>query len=82
MTLTTIKVSTQTRDLINDLAAANGLTAGSLVEKVLDDYLWRKQVEAAKEQLLAAPKEVWDDYLAESRTMDGSLPDGLSDIPW
>ena len=37
MTVTTIKVSSSTRDKINALAAEQGLTAGSLVEKVLED---------------------------------------------
>jgi hypothetical protein len=82
MTATTIKVSTETRDRINALAAEQGITAGSLVEKVLRDYLWRQQVETAKRQMRSAPKEVWDEYLAELKTMDGSLNDGLEDGPW
>ena len=82
MTVTTIKVSSATRDKINTLAAEQGLTAGSLVEKVLEDYLWRQQVEEAKRQMRAAPKEVWDEYMAEFHTMDASLSDGLDESPW
>ena len=82
MTVTTIKVSSSTRDKINALAAEQGLTAGSLVEKVLEDYLWRQQVEEAKRQMRAAPKEVWDEYMAEFHTMDASLSDGLDENPW
>ena len=82
MTATTIKVSTETRDRINALAAEQGLTAGSLIEKVLQDYLWRQQVETAKQQMRSAPKEVWDEYLEEFHTMDASLADGLEDDPW
>ena len=53
--------------------------ATSLVEKLLKDYLWRQEVELAKRQLREAPKDVWDDYMAEFRTMDASLADGLGD---
>jgi predicted transcriptional regulator len=82
MTATTIKVSTETRDRINALAAERGITAGSLVEKVLDEYLWRQQVETAKRQMRSAPKEVWDEYLEEARIWDVTSGDGLEDDPW
>jgi hypothetical protein len=32
--------------------------------------------------MLAAPAEVWADYLEETRSMDGSLADGLMVDPW
>ena len=82
MTATTIKVSPETRDRINELAAQQGITAGRLVEKVLDDYLWRQQVETAKRQMRSAPKKVWDEYLAESAVWDVTSGDGLEDDPW
>lgn len=82
MAATTIKVSSQTRDQINELAAAQGLTAGGLVEKVLADYLWRQQVAAAKQQMLDAPAEVWAAYLKETGTLDGAPADGLMADPW
>lgn len=79
MSATTIKVTSELRDQLNEAARAQGLTAGSLVEKLLKDYLWRQEVELAKRQMREAPKEVWDDYMAEFRTMDASLADGLDD---
>lgn len=82
MAATTIKVSTETRDRINELAAEQGITAGSLVEKVLQNYLWRQQVETAKRQMRSASKEVRDQYLAESRLWDVTSGDGLEDDPW
>ena len=82
MTATTIKVSAETRDRVNELAASQGLTAGSMIEKVLADYLWRQEVALAKQQMLDAPAEVWADYLEETRSMDGSLADGLVVDPW
>ena len=39
MGVTTIKVSTELRDRINAVAAGQGLTAGSMVEKLLEDWL-------------------------------------------
>ena len=82
MTATTIKVSAETRDRVNELAASQGLTAGSMIEKVLADYLWRQEVALAKQQMLDAPAEVWADYLEETRSMDSSLADGLMVDPW
>jgi predicted transcriptional regulator len=82
MGATTIKVSTELRDRINAVAAEQGLTAGSLVEKLLDDMLWRKKVELAKQQMRSASKEVWDDYLAEAQAWDVVAGDGLEDDPW
>ncbi len=82
MTATTIKVSAETRDRVNELAASQGLTAGSMIEKVLAGYLWREEVALAKQQMLDAPAEVWADYLEETRSMEGSLADGLMVDPW
>ena len=82
MTATTIKVSPETRDRINELAAGQGLTAGSMIEMVLADYLWRQEVALAKQQMLDAPAEVWAAYLEETRTMDSSIADGLMVDPW
>lgn len=67
---------------MNHLATAEGRTAGSMVEKLLADYLWRLEVEAAKRAMREAPQEVWDEYMREFREMDDSLTDGLKDDPW
>jgi hypothetical protein len=77
MTATTIKVSPETRDKINALAAEHGMTAGSVIERVLDEYLWRQHVETAKRQMRSAPKEVWDQYYAEFAIWDQTSGDGL-----
>ena len=81
-THTTIKVTTQVRDDLNEVAAAEGRTAGSMIEKLLADYLWRLEVEAAKKAMREAPQEVWDEYMREFHEMDGSLADGLEEEPW
>ena len=82
MAATTIKVSTELRDRINTVAAEQGLTAGSLIEKVLEEYLWRQQVELAKRPMRSATAEEWADYLAEAEAWDITVGDGLEDEPW
>lgn len=52
-----------------------------MVERLLDDYLWRQEVERAKHRMRAAPQEVWDEYMAEFRAMDGSLADITEGLP-
>lgn len=77
--VTTIKVSASTRDAVNALAAEQGMTAGSLVEALVAEHLWRRQVEEAK---AAMRRDTAADYLRETRSMDPSLADGLEAEPW
>ena len=79
---TTIKVTSQVRDQLNDLAASEGRTAGSMIQKLLSDYVWRLEVEAAKKAMREAPQEVWDEYMREFKAWDATLMDGLEDDPW
>lgn len=79
---TTVKVSPGVRDRLNEIAAAQGLSAGSIIEKLLEAYLWSQQVELAKKQMREAPLEVWEGYLTEFASLDGSIADGLEDLPW
>ena len=79
---TTIKVSTELRDRINAVAAEQGLTAGSLIEKVLEEYLWRQQVELAIRQMQSMTPEEKAEYMAEFEEWDVTLSDGLEDDPW
>ena len=81
-TFTTIKVSSQVRDELNQLAASEGRTAGSMLEKLVADYLWRHEVEAAKRAMREAPEEVWNEYMREVNAWDGTLPDGLEVETW
>ncbi|MEI8260342.1 MAG: hypothetical protein WCG77_02415 [Actinomycetes bacterium] len=79
---TTVKVSPDTRDRLNAAAAAEGLTAGSMIERLLSEYLWRQEVELAKRQMLESPPEVWAEYVAEFRQWEATANDGLEDDPW
>ncbi len=82
MSATTIKVSSALRDRLNAFAAEQGLTAGSMVEKLLDDYLWRQTVEVAARQMRAMTDEERAEYMAEFAEWDVTDPDGLTDEPW
>lgn len=79
---TTVKVTSKVRDDLNQLAASEGRTAGSMIEKLLADYLWRLEVEAAKKAMREAPQEVWDEYMREFKAWDATLMDGLEGDPW
>ena len=82
MTATTIKVSPELRDRLNAVAAEQGLTAGSMVEKLLEDWLWQQQVEQAIRQMRSMTPEEKAEYLAEAAEWDVTLSDGLEDEPW
>ncbi len=81
MAATTIKVSTELRDRLNAVAEEQGLTAGSMVEKLLEDWLWRQQVELAIRQMRSMTPEEKAEYLPRSRRWDVTLSDGLEDEP-
>lgn len=82
MAATTIKVSTELRDRLNVLAEEQGLTAGSMVEKLLEDWLWRQQVDLAIRQMRSMTPEEKAEYLAEAAEWDVTLSDGLEGDPW
>lgn len=80
--MTTVKVSTKVRDQINAAAAERGLSANSLLEKALEEWLWREQVKLAGRQMRAMSDEERAEYLAEVAEWDATLEDGLEDDPW
>jgi predicted transcriptional regulator len=82
MAATTIKVSTELRDRLNAVAEEQGLTAGSMVEKLLEDWLWRQQVDLAIRQMRSMTPEEKAEYLAEAAEWDVTLSDGLENDPW
>lgn len=82
MAATTIKVSTEVRDRLNALAAEEGLTAGSLVEKLMEEYLWKIKVETAGRQMRAMTEAERADYMAEVAEWDATLSDGLEPEDW
>jgi predicted transcriptional regulator len=77
MSATTIKVSSELRDRINAVAVERGVTAGSMIEKILDDWLWQQQVELAIRQMRGMTPEEKAEYLAEAAEWDVTLGDAL-----
>jgi DNA-binding IclR family transcriptional regulator len=79
MSPTTIKVDSRLRDQINAVAKASGMTAGSLIEKLLAEHLEREILAETKRRIEQTSPEDMADYLAEFREMDASLNDGLEE---
>ena len=77
MTATTIKIDSEVRDRLNDLAADFGCTAGSMVERLLDEFLWRRQVDLAITQMSSMTAEEREEYQREVERWDSTLGDGL-----
>jgi hypothetical protein len=80
--VTTIKVSARTRDAVNALAAENGMTAGSVVEALVAEHLWRREVQQAQQAMRGSTPADQSAYVAEARSMDASLADGLEPEDW
>ena len=78
---TTIKIDRELRDRLNAAAKQQRMTPSQLIEVLLGEYEQQRWVEAAVAEMRAAPQEVWDEYLREAESMDGSLMDGLEDEP-
>lgn len=79
MSPTTIKVDSRLRDQINELAQARGLTAGSLIEYLLQEHLEREILAEAKRRIQQTSPQDMVEYMAEFEEMDGSLNDGLEE---
>ena len=77
-----ITVPTHVRDALRQLAAAEGRTVDGMLGKLIDEYLWRLEVEKARRAMREAPQGVWDDYMSEVKEWDATLMDGLEDDPW
>lgn len=79
MSPTTIKVDSRLRDQVNEVSQANGLTAGSLIEKLLAEHLERELLAETKRRIKQTSPEDMADYLSEFSDMDDSLGDGLEE---
>lgn len=82
MTMTTIKVSTDVRDRLNKIARAKGGTANSVVEQLLEEYLWNQRMETAIRLMTSMSEQERQEYMDEFHAWDSTLADGLEDNPW
>jgi predicted transcriptional regulator len=80
----TIRVDQQTRDALVKLADKEHMSIGAVVREAVDKYRRDQFFAQVREELnrLKANPEEWADYQAELASMDGTLLDGLEDLPW
>ncbi len=76
MTATTIKVSSELRDRLNEAARDEGVTAGSFVEHLLELYLRERRFAALRESMAGMDDAAWASYRAETEAWDTTLADG------
>lgn len=75
---TTIKVSPEVRDRVNEVAASRGVTPGALVDELITNYersAWFERIRSRYNELPAD-----DDYFTETTEWeDATVADGLTD---
>jgi predicted transcriptional regulator len=78
---TTIRVSTHTRDLLQELAQRSGVSMQAVLEHALEQYRRRQILEAtnAAYAVLHADTEVWAELEHERSDWDQTLADGLEE---
>jgi hypothetical protein len=80
----TIRVTTETYEMLRDLAAKADTTIVAALEKAVREYYREKyweEVDAGYARL-RADSEAWAEYQEELRTWDCTLMDGLEDWPY
>lgn len=80
MTITTIKVPTDLRDQIAEVAEEIGSTMAGALQRVLDDHRHQRILEQYTR--LHADSPAWADYMAELQEWDVAATDGLDGDPW
>jgi hypothetical protein len=81
MTTTTIRISMQTRNLLQELARSSGVSMQAVLEQAIEQYQ-RQQLLAetnAAYALLRSDPEVWAEIEHERNEWDQTLADGLEE---
>jgi predicted transcriptional regulator len=78
---TTIRVSMQTRELLQQLAHRSGVSMQSILEQALEHYRRQQILDAtnAAYAALQSDAEVWADLERERSDWDRTLADGLEE---
>ena len=81
MPTTTIRVSTRTRVLLQELAHQSGISMQSVLEQALESYRRQQLLEAANTAyaMLQADTIAWAELERERMDWDQTLADGLED---
>jgi predicted transcriptional regulator len=82
MATTTIRVSTETRDLLNRLARTSGTSMQQVLEAALEQYRRRQFLEAlnAAYAAMQADPQAQAEEAEERAVWDTTLADGLDDL--
>jgi predicted transcriptional regulator len=81
MASTTVRVSTETHELLRKLAAATGEPLQRVLERAVENYRREQfyaELDAAYARLQADPV-AWEEELAERAVWEVTLADGLDD---
>jgi len=82
-TFTTVKVSTETRDRLNQRADRLGFASiDAFVNELMDSNERAEKIAEFRAVMARVTPEEWADYLTEVSTMDATLTDGLEDEDW
>jgi predicted transcriptional regulator len=81
MSTTTIRVSTRTRDLLQELAHRSGGSMQVVLERALEQYRRQQLLDAANAAYAAlrTDAKAWADLERERSDWDQTLSDGLED---
>ena len=81
MATTTIRVSTETRNTLRELAKKIGLPMQEVVEQAIDHYRRQHLLNTANAAYakLRADEEAWQAYTDESAEWESTLNDGLEE---
>lgn len=81
MSTTTIRITTQTRDILSEMAKTSGMSMQSIIERALESYR-RQQMLSELNNAYAAlynDEDAWAALEAERAEWDVTLTDGLED---
>ncbi len=77
MTVTTIKVDSAVRDQLAAIAEQRGMTQGSVVEMLLEEYVWAQRMNAVREAMANSSEEDMRSYHEETEWWQQFNSDGL-----
>lgn len=81
MTATTIKVDSALRDRLNEAARNEGMTAGSFVESLFDEWLRKQRFVAIRDAMARTTPDEWASYTDDLEAWDAAVADGLGQDP-
>ena len=82
MATTTIKLDSSVRDQINEIGREKGMTAQSVVEMLMANYLRAQRMEAVRIAMRNTSEEDWRTYREETALFSNADGDGLEDEDW